>query len=259
MAYQVNVYLPDSYATELSKNYPVLYVIDGGTDQDFKHIAGLGALASINPYAFKPAIVVGVETKQRLFELTSINLDPRYNREKGELGGSEQFRAYIRNAVIPFVDKKFRTSTERIVMGESLAGLFIMETFLKEPSLFSSYVSISPSLWYDDRRLAKSAKEYLTSHKDKPINLYVSMADEGGTMQKGLDEILAAVSGSKLKNLRLNYQDRRDSEFHWTIYHQAALEALQWILPAAAPDFTDQPDPWYMIEGASPPDWKEQK
>jgi len=78
-------------------------------------------------------------------------------------------------------------------------------------------------------------------------------------MQKGLDEILAAVSGSKLKNLRLNYQDRRDSEFHWTIYHQAALEALQWILPAAAPDFTDQPDPWYMIEGASPPDWKEQK
>lgn len=60
---EVNVYLPDSYhGNQVSqdtgsenqlKRYPVLYVVDGGKQQDFKKISGLGALASINPYIFE--------------------------------------------------------------------------------------------------------------------------------------------------------------------------------------------------------------
>lgn len=34
-------------------------------------------------------------------------------------------------------------------MGESLAGLFIVETLLAEPVLFDHYVALDPSVWWN--------------------------------------------------------------------------------------------------------------
>lgn len=262
---EINVYLPDSYdKTDSSVDqsnqaqetqYPVLYLIDGGKDQDFKQIAGLGALASINPYIFQEFIVVGIKTQNRRFELTSLNLDKRYDRPAGYLGGADQFRSKIKNVILPFIEGQFKTSSKKIVVGESLAGLFISETLLKTPDLFTDYIAISPSLWYDDRQLAKQASEFLKKHDDSTRNLYITMANEGGTMQKGLDEMLEAIKKSGLKNLKTRYVDRRDNEFHWTIYHDAVSDALRWILPNPGPEYADEELPWYLIDGANPPDW----
>lgn len=262
---EINVYLPDSYNKissnnepsdeGISRRYPVLYLIDGGKDQDFKQIAGLGALASINPYIFQEFIVVGIKTQNRRFELTSMNLDKRYDRPAGYLGGADEFRSKIKHSVLPFVEEQFRTTSKKMVVGESLAGLFICETLLKTPDLFTDYVAISPSLWYDDRRLAKQASELIKTHDNGTRSLYLTMANEGGTMQKGLDEMLQAINKSGLKNLNTRYVDRRDNEFHWTIYHDAVSDALRWILPNPGPEYADEEDPWYLIEGANPPDW----
>lgn len=262
---EINVYLPDSYdKTDSSVDesnqaqetqYPVLYLIDGGKDQDFKQISGLGALASINPYIFQEFIVVGIKTQNRRFELTSLNLDKRYDRPDGYLGGADEFRSKIKNVILPFIEGQFRTSSKRIVVGESLAGLFISETLLKTPDLFTDYIAISPSLWYDDRQLAKQTSELLKKHDNSTRNLYITMANEGGTMQKGLDEMLEAIKKSGLKNLKTRYVDRRDNEFHWTIYHDAVSDALRWILPNPGPEYADEELPWYLIDGANPPDW----
>ncbi len=254
-AYEVNVYLPRSYKDGSDKTYPVLYLIDGGRDQDFNHIAGLADLASVNPYIFRELIVVGVRTNNRLFELTSLNTDSRYNREEGVLGGSDSFRNLLKTTVIPFAENTLPSNGRRIVMGESLAGLFIAETFLKMPTLFTDYVSISPSMWYDDRHLSKSSLKLLKAHSDQERHVYLAMANEGGTMQKGLDELLSAIEKSGLKKLKVNYQDNSASEFHWSIYHGEALKAISWLLPAPKPEYINEPDPWYLIEGANPPGW----
>ncbi|MGK0375092.1 MAG: putative alpha/beta superfamily hydrolase [Arenicella sp.] len=268
---EVNVYLPDSYYQQTSavndsasnteidktKHYPVLYVIDGGQQQDFKQIAGLGALASINPYIFEELIVVGIATQNRLYELTSMNVDKRYNRAQGELGGADQFRSKIRHIVQPFINQNYRASSRKIVVGESLAGLFISETLIKTPDLFTDYIAISPSLWYDDRQLTKQAAEFLSKHNNKARSLYLTMANEGGTMQKGLDELLNAIQKSGLENLKTQYIDRRDNQHHWTIYHEAVLDALRWMLAVPGPDYASDEDPWYLIEGANPPDWND--
>lgn len=257
---EVNVYLPKSYDAENDDNsqvtaYPVVYLIDGGQEQDYLHIAGIAALASINPYIFEEVIVVGVKTNDRRYELTSINTDPRYDRPAGTLGGSSKFRDMLAKLLIPYIEKEYRTNNRRIVLGESLAGLFITETFLTTPELFTDYIAISPSLWYDDRQLAKQAANLLAKHVDSPRQLYLAMANEGGTMQKGLDELIVAIKSAKLKKLEWVYSDRSKAESHWSIYHQAALYALRWVLPAKPPSFINDPDPWYLIDGANPPDW----
>ena len=252
--YEVNIFTPRRYETDLEASFPVLYVIDGGLDQDFLHIAGLADLAAVNGN-YEDLIVVGIRTNNRVYELTTAPTDPRYVREEGFAGGSGEFRAFIQDVVIPFVESSYRAAERRAVIGESLAGLFITETFLTAPATFTDYISVSPSLWYDDRRLAKDAAEHLKNHDETPRRLYLTMADEGGTMQMGLDEVVAALGEYTPEGLKWTYVDRRESEHHWTIYHGAALDALRWAFGLPAPEFGETP--WYLIDGANPPGWQD--
>ena len=48
---------------------------------------------------------------------------------------------------------RWRVSGERAIVGESLAGLFIVETFLLEPGLFQRYIALSPSVWWNGGEL----------------------------------------------------------------------------------------------------------
>ena len=43
---EINVWLPPGYA-DSGKTYPVLYVLDGGQDQDFHHISGPAQLGTV--------------------------------------------------------------------------------------------------------------------------------------------------------------------------------------------------------------------
>lgn len=59
----VNVWLPPHHDTAETP-YTVLYLIDGGVEQDFPHIAGLAQLGVIS-WQYEPLIVVGIETTER--------------------------------------------------------------------------------------------------------------------------------------------------------------------------------------------------
>jgi uncharacterized protein len=223
---KVNIYVPPSYASG-EKRYPVLYVIDGGEAQDFHHISGLAQLSTISGAAAE-MIVVGIETVDRINELTFATKDPRYLDKWPTHGSSAHFRRHVAEEVIPFVESRFRTSGDTAVIGESLAGLFIVETFLRQPALFDHYIAISPSLWWDTRSLSRKAGALLATHDKAQRTLFLAIADEGGTMQDGMDRLVAALQASALKGLTWTYEPR-PQETHATIYHGAALDALRQI------------------------------
>jgi predicted alpha/beta superfamily hydrolase len=226
----VNVYLPAEYATS-AKTYPVLYLIDGGLDQDFLHIAGTSALGALWARS-QDVIVVGIATMDRRRELTGPTQDAALIKEFPTAGGSAAFRAFIRDEVMPMVAKSYRTSGETGVIGESLAGLFIVETYLNEPDLFDHYAAISPSLWWDDERLAKASAALLAKPTAKPHRLYLTIADEGREMQTGVDRLTAALGASSRSGQSWCYAPRPDLT-HATIYHSVSPEALQYLFPTA--------------------------
>ncbi len=226
----VNVYLPADYATS-AKTYPVLYLIDGGLDQDFLHIAGTSALGALWARS-QDVIVVGIATMDRRRELTGPTQDAALIKEFPTAGGSAAFRAFIRDEVMPMVAKSYRTSGETGVIGESLAGLFIVETYLNEPDLFDHYAAISPSLWWDDERLAKASAALLAKPTAKPHRLYLTIADEGREMQTGVDRLTAALGASSRSGQSWCYAPRPDLT-HATIYHTVSPEALQYLFPTA--------------------------
>ena len=255
---RVNVRLPASYAASKDRRYPVLYVLDGGVEQDFPHMAGLAQHGEASA-TFDEMIVVGVPTEKRIWELTFPSRDARYatfyraNGQPVEFasgGGSAAFRRHIAEEVIPYVERSYRTDGRRILIGESLAGLFVVDTLLKQPKLFDDYVSISPSMWWDLEALGERAGELLKAQDYAGRRFYVTMASEGGTGQRALDKLLAALRSPASGALKWVYVDRRDSEHHGSIYHLAALDALRTLQPK--PWRPGSPLPW-LFEGEMPP------
>ena len=229
---RLTVRLPYGYDKAKDKSYPVVYVIDGGPEQDFPHIAGIAQSGDIN-WTFTPFILVGIETINRRHQIVPPAADVKtYEKELGQKpGGSAKFREFIRKDVMAWVEGRYRTNGRKAVMGESLAGLFVIETLFEEPNLFDDYISVSPSMWWEDMKYGVEAKAYLNNLPSAPRRLYITSANEGYRHQEGIDKLVAALRVDAPDGLKWLYFARGDFESHASIYHVAALDAFRKFFP----------------------------
>jgi predicted alpha/beta superfamily hydrolase len=234
----VNVVLPAGYARAPKRRWPVVYLIDGGIDQDLLHVAGTVQLGGIWGRS-QEAIVVGIETRDRRRELTGPTRDPALLRKYPTAGHSAELRAFLRDTVKPMVAREYRTNKHDMVIGESLAGLFVVETWLTEPSLFEGYGAISPSLWWDQEALSKAAVGRIGS-RQAGHPLYLATTNEGADMQVPVERLVGALGAAK----GWCYAPRSDLT-HATIYHSVSPSALAFLLPPAS-----KPDPQFGFDVA---------
>lgn len=247
----INIRLPAGYEQQPNRRWPVLYLLDGGVDQDFPHIAGIAQHADIS-WTFEPFILVGIQSVRRPFELTFPASDERYGERQRPNGGSDRMRAFLREEVRPFVEARVRSSGEDILMGESLAGLFVVETLLRAPAMFDTYIAISPSLWWNRGALPAEAPRLLARHDSAPRRLYLTVANEGGTHRRGIDAFVSALEASARATLDWRFVDRSATETHSSIYHAAALDALRTLYPIPYREGFSPETPWHY-DGALPP------
>jgi uncharacterized protein len=228
---EINVWLPPGYA-DSGKTYPVLYVLDGGQDQDFHHISGIAQLGTVVGTT-RDVIVVGVASVDRRNELALPTDNPELIARYPTQGQSDRFRRFVRDEVQPFVEPRFRTSGETALMGESLAGLFVVETFLKEPTMFDAYVAVSPSLWWDGGVLARQSGAHLRDHSNAARTLILTLGDEGPEMQAPMDVLTANLRDFAMPGVTWSFTPR-PTETHATIYHGAALDAFRTLYAVPA-------------------------
>lgn len=234
ITHRINIYTPPGYATGTAR-YPVLYLLDGGLDQDFHHISGLAQLGGTPWGPLQPLIVVGIESVDRRNELTPPTGDPALRTQYPTVGGSAAFRRFLLAQVKPFVEANYRTSADTALMGESLAGLFTVETLLASPDSFRRYIAISPSLWWDKQALANGAAARLaTLRPQAPHSLWLSLGSEGPEMQAGMDSLTAALKANAPPTLEWRHEPR-PAESHSSIYHGTAYEALKAFYSKAEP------------------------
>ena len=237
---RIVVRTPHYYGMEPERRFTTVYVIDGGPEQDFPHLAGIAQSRDVNG-TFDPFILVGIETVNRRAEITPPATDvDAYREELGaEPGGSADFRRFIAEEVKPFIEARYRTSGRDAVIGESLAGLFIVETLFKAPDLFEDYIAVSPSMWWENMEYGRNAREYLKAMPDGDRRVYLTIANEGLRHKKGLDLLVAALKKSAPKDLKWLYVPQDETETHATIYHGAALDAFRAFY--GAPTKTGRP------------------
>src|SRR6478752_6081543 len=126
---RINVYTPTTYDASSSSRFPVLYMPDGGLDEDFPHVVHtVDSLIAL--HRIRPVIVVGISNTERRRDLTGPTRIKSDSAIAPRVGGSAAFRRFVRDELIPAVRSRYRTTSERSIVGESLAGLFVVETFL---------------------------------------------------------------------------------------------------------------------------------
>ena len=223
----INVVLPAGYAKRPDRSYPVLYVVDGGVEQDLLNVAGVALNGGIWGRSAE-VILVGIETKDRRRELVGPTRDPELRKKYPTAGSSASFRAFIRDEVKPLIKRSYRTNGDDAVLGESLAGLFVIETYIAEPALFDGYGAVDPSLWWDKEALSKTASANIgashTGHK-----LYLAIGKEQSEESAAVNRLLTSVPAAGLC-----FASRPDLT-HATIYQQVSPQALQFLLPPAEP------------------------
>lgn len=221
---RINVYLPDAYQLDQSKSYPVIYMPDGGMAEDFLHIAGLMQVSMANG-TMRAFILVGIENTVRRRDLTGPSESELDKKAIPNFGGAEKYRHFLIKELIPEIEQRYRTTQERALVGESLAGLFTIETLYQAPEVFQTYIAIDPSLWWNDENLTSKFAAKLQSQPQLARNLYLASSGQLG-MTSAIQKFARMLDTHKPAGLHWTYE-HFSNETHATIYHPAALVAFR--------------------------------
>jgi predicted alpha/beta superfamily hydrolase len=223
---RINVYLPPGYTESPGARLPVLYMPDGGMGEDFLHVAGL-VQVSVGNATMRSFLLVGIENTQRRRDMTGPTESDDDKKIAPRVGGSGAFRRFIRDELMPQVKARYRTTEETAIVGESLAGLFVIETFLLEPDLFDTYIAFDPSLWWNSQKLVNYAGEFLRARSKRKKTLYFAVSGDSGLADT--TQRLAEVLGKSAPPGISWHYERMPEEKHSTIYHPAALKAFRAV------------------------------
>lgn len=235
----LNIYLPEGYSSTDTLTYPVIYLLDGSADEDFIHVVGLVQFNTF-PWVNRlpKSIVVGIANTDRRRDFTyPTTLEEDKKRFKTS-GNSEKFIAFLEKELQPYIARHYKTSGAKTIIGQSLGGLLATEILLKKPTLFSKYIIISPSLWWDNGSLLKQQSLLLSETFRQKTDVYIGVGKEGlapskipHVMEVDANLLAERLQSGKSKSVTV-YFDYLPQEDHATITHQAIFNAIRLLYPA---------------------------
>ena len=175
--YHIYVHLPGGYA-ESEESYPVLYLLDG--QWDFKMLASI--YGGLRFDMFVPdMIIVGITyggESPDYDKLRAMDYSPTQAEGMEHTGDGPKFLAFLKEELIPFVEKNYRAdSGDRALGGSSFGGLFVMYALFHEPELFQRYISTSPALGWDDRVTFRYEQAFAEKNRRLPVRLFLSVGE----------------------------------------------------------------------------------
>ena len=222
--------LPDSYSdsSEEKKKYPIMILLDGSTF--FKTASGVAHFMSSdrNRNHFMPeTIIVAIENidRERDFTVTKIE-----TKRPNTMGGGKNFLNFIERELIPYVDKNYSTEPYRILAGHSLGGLLTLNSYVDENSLFNAYISIDPSIWWDEQMMSEKVDAISTSSLKK--KLYIATAGQGvGNRERNKkrhDALYTLLNkrGEEASNVKIEYFE---NESHQSVPLIALYQSLRYL------------------------------
>ncbi|MBT1686338.1 alpha/beta hydrolase-fold protein [Dawidia soli] len=184
----IQVFTPAGYKPGSAATYDVLYVLDGGN-------WNTGLITRVQSFiqgeGYVPhTIIVSVLGIDRNKDLTPTHLE-----DWKTSGGGEHFLRFLKEELIPYVNKTYPSNGDNTLWGHSLGGMFVTYAMLKEPAAFKSYIAVDPSIWWDKCYVAKMAASRLSSLEGLNTTFYV-----GGRNATGMHEMKVDTLETVLKS-----------------------------------------------------------
>ena len=172
-------------------------------------------------------IIVGIpNTTDRTRDLT-----PPETSEENRFptsGGADDMLKFMRTELIPHIDKNYRTTSYKLLIGHSFGGLFAIHALVHHSEIFDAYLSISPSLWWDGQLLVDQAETFLTENPDYQAKLYMTMGNEGGDMLGGAWKLAAVLEEKAPDGLDWEFH-LMEKEDHGSVPHRSTYNGLEAI------------------------------
>jgi len=222
----VDIYLPPRYNIT-NERYPVVVLLDGS--QHYLHTIGSASfLAGIG--RIPHMIIAGIPNTDRNRDFT-----PTKSPQFPTSGGAEKFISFMRNELLPYLDRNFRTAPFRILIGHSLCGMFTLYQLHKHGDLFQGYIAISPYVMYNDFFLLKmiERKDSLPFYPGNRF-LYITVGDEPEYME-ALERLKRQLPSSSSQSLTWHIKHYSE-EYHNSLPLLAIPDGLSYI-------FNDWPIP----------------
>jgi len=235
ISYKLYINLPANYYTSNTK-YPVIFLLDADysfpiAKQIVEHLSDRDRIQDI--------LIVGIaydgplEYKMnRTRDYTPVHIKdggygPEYQKASG---GAKKFAGFIRSELIPYIDKNFHVNKNRTLVGHSFGGLFATWLSFYAPNIFSNYIIVSPSLWYDKHYMFSLQRKTNSHHTKSHNKLFFGIGNkENGGMYKMVTDLRQFVENQKT-------QDKKDLKFiifpyqdHDTIFPTALSQGLMFI------------------------------
>ena len=214
--YKLYINIPASYYTSRSKKFPVLYLLDADysfpiAKQASEHLSARGRIDEV--------LIVGIAydgpNKYRLHRTRdytiSHTLAGGYTSElQKHSGGANKFLQFIKQELVPYIESSFPVTTSRGIVGHSLGGLFASYSLVQDPDVFSKYIIISASLWYDNEKLLKIADDKNNFNQYTKLQVYMAIGGkENGGNYRMIDEqncFLELINKKQHRNLTATSQ-----------------------------------------------------
>ncbi|RDY61551.1 serine hydrolase [Flagellimonas nanhaiensis] len=252
--YELYIELPEDYAENPDKKYPVLYYTDA--------VWHLEMLSGATEYLLEDIILVGIswqldinedlknERGAHVSRFRDYSMSEHSNpeiQEKYQLGQANNHLDFIRNEVITYVDKTYRTDpNSRTYFGYSLGGEFGAYILMSQPDTFNNYIIGSPTV-KDELEYLKELNTkigpYESSNRNSSLNAnvfiaYGSLEDESVT--EPIDEFVKLLNDRRDGGLSVLKEVMNGS--HSGAFPMTAVRSVSWLSSALNPIASDDND-----------------
>jgi len=122
-------------------------------------------------------------------------------------GQASKFFLFMKDELVPFINKRFTRQKSKIFIGHSFGGLLALYMSMKENKLFDHYYAISPSVWANYYELMKIEKNYAIKNKEynSAISIYAGSLEYLNKVLTSSKEFYTTAKGRNYKGLSITY------------------------------------------------------
>jgi predicted alpha/beta superfamily hydrolase len=219
LAYRVS--LPADYDSSGELRYPLLLILDGTRYGDV--VAGNARFLE-QVGELPEHLIVAIDSGNRLRDYTPTD-SPSWEGD----GGADRYLAFVRDELLPEVERNYRVRHPYGIWGHSAAGLFIMYTTYAEPGLFDARLVNDAPLDWDDKTVERELVHFFDDGTVPAQFLYFNSSNLLPTDDDELlyfDSLVEKLETSAPGQMRWVY-DPLPEETHASIPLLGSLRALR--------------------------------
>ena len=165
--------------------------------------------------------------------LAIVNTDRFRDFSPPPSGDAARFSSFLKNELIPYINKNYRTEPFNIFIGHSLGGLFVIHTLLDEPQLFDAYFAISPGLHWNGQSEVVKAGDIISPNLS--LNKYLFMTysqGDGDNIRSSTDRFVNILKTNAPNDLKWKFtfmpNDRHNSTPIRSVYGGLEFLFSRW-------------------------------